>query len=198
MAPRSIGPLQPPTPDLQKQDLPLLAYRGTLYRIHRSDRDPAFWGKTGDNRFDAPAGQFGVLYTATDQNGAFIETCGGLLNRTVTSSFLGARGWARVIPARDLKLVDLSGSGLARIGADERLCSGEHDIAQQWALALWQHPAAADGIHYRARHDPSRTSVALFDRAASVVEVVREGGLLADANKALMADILETYNFSLM
>jgi hypothetical protein len=198
MAPRSIGPLQPPPPDLQTRDLPLLAYRAALFRIHRSDKDPAFWGKTGDNRFDAPAAEFAMLYAASDQYGAFIETCGGLLNRTVTSSFLSARAWARVIPERDLKLVDLSGSGLARIGADERLCSGEHDVAQQWALVLWHHPAAADGIQYRARHDPSRTSVAIFDRAALAVTVVRDGGLLADANNALMAAILETYNFSLL
>jgi len=168
MAPRSIGPLPPPPPDFQKQDLPLLAYRATLFRIHRSDRDPAFWGKTGDNRFDAPAGEFGVLYAASDQYGAFIET------------------------------VDLSGSGLARIGADERLCSGEHDVAQQRALALWQHPATVDGIHYRARHDPSRASVAIFDRAASAVTIAGDGGLLADANKTLLAAILDTYQFSLL
>lgn len=198
MAPRSIGPLPPPPPDLQQQDLPVLAYRATLFRIHRNDRDPAFWGKTGDNRFDAPASQFGVLYAAADQYGAFIETCGELLNRTVTSNFLGARGWARVTPTRVLKLVDLSGSGLARIGADERLCSGEHDVAQQWSLALWQHPAAVDGIHYRARHDPSRTAVAIFDRAASAVTIARDGGLLAEANKTFLAAILDTYEFSLL
>jgi hypothetical protein len=198
MAPRSIGPLPLPRPDLQKQRLPLLACRATLFRIHRGDKGPAFWGKTGDNRFDAPGGQFGVLYAAADRHGAFIETCGGLLNRTVTSAFLAARGWARVIPVRDLNLVDLSGAGLARIGADERLCSGEHDVAQQWALALWQHPANVDGIHYRARHDPSRTSVAIFDRAASAVTLIPDGGLLMDANRHLMASLLDHYEFSLL
>jgi hypothetical protein len=198
MAPRSIGPLPLPASDFQKLDLPLVVYGDALFRIYRNGRDPAFWGKTGDNRFDAPAGEFGVLYAASDQYGAFIETCGGLLTRTVTSGFLGARGWARVIPARNLNLVDLSGSGLARIGADERLCSGEHDIAQHWSLALWQHPATVDGIHYRARHDPSRTSVALFDRAASAVTIAEEGGLLADVNKTLLAAILDNYQFSLL
>jgi hypothetical protein len=198
MAPRSTGPLPPPPPALQKQDLPLLSFGATLFRIFRTDRDPAFWGKTRDNRFDSPAAEFGVLYAATDQYGAFIETCGGLLNRTVTTSFLGARGWARVIPARDLKLVDLSGPGLARIGADERLSSGEHDVAQQWSLALWQHPATVDGIHYRARHDPSRTSVALFDRAAPALTITEDGGLLADVNTTLLAAILDTYEFSLL
>ena|SRR2546427_8998482 len=198
MAPRSIGPLPLPPASLKDQDLPLVTYRTTLFRIHRKDRDPAFWGKTGYNRFDAPAAEFGVLYAANDEYGAFIETCGDTLERNITKSYLAERGWARVEPVRDLRLVDLSGPGLAQVGADERLCSGEHDIAQQWSLALWRHPAAIDGLHYRTRHDPSRMSVALFDRAASAVAVLRDGGLLDDRHEVLLAGILETYQFSLL
>lgn len=111
---------------------------------------------------------------------------------------LTRRGWARVEPLRDLRLIDLSGPGLAQIGADERLCSGEHETAQQWSLALWQHPAVVDGLYYRARHDPSRMSVALFDRAAPAVAVVRDGVLLDGRHQALLADILETYQFALL
>jgi len=65
----------------------------------------------------------------------------------VTSGFLGARGWARVIPARDLSLVDLFGLGLARIGADERLCSGEHDVAQQLLMTFITAPVTIRGEH---------------------------------------------------
>lgn len=198
MAPRSLGSLPPPPASLQNQDLPLRIHRATLFRVHRTDRDPAFWGTTGDNRFDAPSGEFGVLYAATDEHGAFIETCGDMLGRALTTRFLAHRGWARVTPARDLRLVDLSGPGLARIGADERLCSGEHDIAQQWSLALWRHRAEVDGLHYRARHDPSRMSVALFDRAAPTVAVVREGGLMDERHRPLLAELLDTYHFSLL
>jgi hypothetical protein len=198
MAPRSIVSLPPPPARVKDQDLPLLTCSATLFRIHWMARDPAFWGSTGDNRFDAPAGDFGVLYAATDEYGAFIETFGDTLARAVTTKSLTERGWARVEPLRDLRLVDLSGPGLAHIGADERLCSGDHDMAQQWSLALWRHPAAIDGLHYRARHDPSRMSVALFDRAAPAVSVVPDGGLLDDRHQALLAGILEIYQFSLL
>lgn len=198
MAPRRIGALSPPPASLAYQDLPILAYRDTLVRIHRIDLNPAFWGKTGQNRFDAPAGEFGVLYTATDRHAAFIETYGDALDRTVTSSSLSVRGWARVEPTRDLRLVDLSGPGLVRIGADERLCSGEHNVAQDWSLALWQHRASADGLYYRARHDPSRMSVALFDRAATAVTVAQDGRLMDARNKAVLAAVLESYQFALL
>jgi hypothetical protein len=63
---------------------------------------------------------------------------------------------------------------------------------------LWRHPAAVDGLHYRARHDPSRVSVALFDRASSAVTVVRDGGLLGHAQRDRLAVILETYGFALL
>jgi hypothetical protein len=186
------------TGESPKSGPPLLAFRAILFRIHSTDRDPAFWGRTGNNGFDAPAGEFGVLYASQDQYEAFVESYGDALGRIITTTSLAQRAWARVEPTRDLRLIDLSGSGLAKIGADERLCSGEHDVAQQWSLALWRHPAAVDGIHYRARHDPSRMSVALFDRSNSAVSVVKEGGLLDDRHKALLAAILETYQFSLL
>ena len=198
MAPRSIEPLPRPPATLDDRDLPIIEYGGVLFRIHRVDRDPAFWGKTGLNRFDAPAGEFGVLYAATDHHGAFIETFGDALNRTVTLSALIQRGWARVEPTRALRLVDLTGPGLAQIGADERLCSGEHGIAQQWSLALWRHRAAVDGLYYRARHDPSRVSVAVFDRAASAIGVARDAGLLDSRNEAVLAAVLDTYEFALL
>jgi hypothetical protein len=198
MAPRSIGPLPLPPANLDDQDLRVLEHRATLSRIHRIDQDPAFWGRTGRNRFDAPAGEFGVLYAATDEYGAFVETFGDGLSRTVTVKSLAARGWSRVEPRRDLRLCDLSGPGLAQIGADERLCSGEHEVAQQWSFALWRHRQSVDGLYYRARHDPSRMSVALFDRVAPVVSIVRDGGLIDDRHQALLAAILDTYQFSLL
>lgn len=198
MAPRRPGALHPPPASLDDRQLPIIAYRDTLYRIHRLHEGPAFWGKTGLNRFDAPAGEFGVVYAAADPQGAFIESYGDSLDRTVTSSYLNLRGWARVELTRDLRLVDLSGPGLAQIGADERLCSGDHDVAQQWSLTLWRHSASVDGLYYRARHDPSRMSAALFDRAKGAVSIVRDGGLLAARHDALLADILETYQFSLL
>lgn len=198
MAPRSLASLPSPPLALAQRDLPILTHRDPLFRIHRSDQEPAFWGRTGDNRFDAPAGEFGVLYAAADQHGAFIETCGDTHGRTIPVTLLTRRGWARVEPLRGLRLIDLSGPGLSLIGADGRLCSGDHAMAQQWSLALWKHPALVDGLLYRARHDPSRISVALYDRSASAVSVVRDGNLLDDRHQRILAQILETYQFALL
>lgn len=198
MAPPRPGPLSPPPATLANKDIPTIAHAAVLYRIHSLDKAPAFWGRTGRNRFDAPAGEFGVLYAATDSHAAFIETFGDVQNRTVTVNSLAVRGWARVEPSRELRLVDLTGPGLARIGADERLCSGEHDVAQQWSRALWAHPTVIDGLLYRTRHDPSRVSVALFDRTSPAVTVAADGGLMDLRHLPLLGEILETYQFSII
>lgn len=198
MAPREIGALPPPSAKLHDAQLPSVEYRAPLIRIHRVAKDPAFWGRTGENRFDAPAAEFGVLYASTDHHGAFIETFGDALDRIVTAAALRVRGWARVEPLRALRLVDLTGQGLAHIGADERLCSGEHGVAQQWSFALWGHSSEVDGLYYRARRDPSRVSIALFDRAAAAVTIARDGALLDESGQSVLADILETYQFALL
>src|SRR3954453_11975161 len=121
MAPRNLGALPSLPAQLDAQTLPILNHRDPLVRVHWLSDDPAFWGKTRGNRFDAPAGEFGVLYAAADAHGAFIETCGDVGMRVVTTTLLSQRGWARITPNRDLRLVDLSGPGLTHIGADGRL-----------------------------------------------------------------------------
>jgi len=171
---------------------------GPLYRIHDTNYDPIYFGRTGKHRFDAPAGEFGVLYAAEDPFGAFIETFGhdtGI--RVVTKAALEANPLAEVHLARPLRVVDLAASGgLARIGADERLCSGDHRLSQRWALALSR--SAIDGVAYRCRHDPARIAVAIFDTAEDVVSAARLGPLSAPAREKLLGEILDTYNFGLL
>jgi hypothetical protein len=53
-------------------------------------------------------------------------------------------------------------------------------------------------FYYRARHDPSRVCLALYDRAADAVCASHQGSLLAPSNTALLADMLEVYNFGLI
>ena len=47
-----------------------------IYRLQRADREPISFGRTGENRFDAPDGSYGVLYAGEDEYCCFIETCG--------------------------------------------------------------------------------------------------------------------------
>jgi hypothetical protein len=169
-------------------------------RIHPSADAPLYFGQAPRNRFDAPAGEFGVLYVAADALGAFVETFGHETGvRFVTSAELGKRCLAVITPAGALRLADLRGKGLARMGADAALISGlDYDLSRRWARAIHDHPRKPDGILYRARHDPARTCAAIFDRAERMLTPTTVGTLLDDVHLELLGDILDTYGFALV
>lgn len=137
-SPPHAGRLEPhpePPIDLTRRTLPWFDIGTTPQpwcRIHRASRGPIHFGRSPDGRFNAPAREFGVLYLATDPFGAFVETLGQVIgNGVVALSDVAARSlcWATTI--RPLALVDLTGAGLVRIGADARLCTGGHALAQR-------------------------------------------------------------------
>lgn len=198
MKPRP-GPHPPPPADLASRPLPLARLRGPWFRGHRAGRDPLFFGATRDNRFDDPRGRFGVLYLAADPFGAFIETFGHQTgSRIVTRTALEERALSRVEARRALRVVDLTGRGLPRLGADERLCSGDIAAAQEWSRALAAHPATPDGLLYRARHDPTRLSTAVFDRARGALRAIGLGSWMHRRNRVLLGTILREYRFGLL
>jgi hypothetical protein len=185
-----------PPDDLATRDLPILTVQQTWYRVHRSHRDPLFFGKTRRNRFDAPTGEFGVLYVGEDQFCAFVEAFDvPSVFRPLTRATLESRRLAVIELDRPLRLVNLTGSGLARIGADERLAAGDHDVARRWSHALWSHPSQPDGLLYRARHDPSRRSAALFDRIDGSWQISRSVNLGAPDQRNVVAAILDEYQY---
>ena len=107
-------------------------------------------------------------------------------------------------PAAPLSLVDLYGQGcLARIGADSRLFAGDRDVAQRWSPAIYEHPdrLKVHGILYPARHNHTRSAVALFDREGlprlEVNRTVSWYSLEADMRSTLAA-ILDVYGFSIV
>ena len=169
-------------------------------RIHNQHDGPVFFGKTGRNRFDSPDGSFGVLYVGLDEFCAFIETFGQSTGiRTVTRRALERRNLSYLRTTESLTVIDLASTGsLARIGADARLFSSSHAVAQRWSAALRQHPAKPAGLVYPARHDAARRSCALFDLPGSVFTVTSAGSLLEPQHAALLAAILDTYDFGLI
>jgi hypothetical protein len=196
----------PPT-DLASRTLPIKLFtKNPWWRVYPTAYDPIFFGKTGNNRYDAPADAsghraYGVLYFARDPHGAFIETFGHTTGiRAIDRAQLSSRGLAKVTVDRPLRLVDLRGEGLARIGADEALCAGpDYTISQAWSASLHDHPKKPDGLIYRARHDPSRFSIALFERASAHVRATRVGKSFMDPkNASLLGDLLDTYDFGLI
>ena len=168
-------------------------------RIHQRRYGPIYFGRSGAGRFDAPAGQYTILYVALDAHGAFIETLGHATGRTAIDwDEIEARALAEISVLRPLRLVDLSGEGLAHIGADGRLTDGSYTVSQPWALALYEHPDKPDGLLYRARHDLSRLCAAIFNRAEDALAATDLGSLADPSNASLLADILDTYKLRLI
>lgn len=196
---RRPGPLPPPPADLPSRALPLRTIGSRWYRIHGAGRKPIFFGRSRTGRFDDPEAKLGVLYLAADPACAFIETIGQALGRrVVTAPELALHRLSEVHPPRSLRLVDLTGAGLSRIGADARLFAGDHAVARQWSVALFRHPAAPDGILYPARHDPSLRAAAVFDRVKGRWRAKDLGRLDHPGNRDLVAGILGRYGFGLL
>lgn len=201
MPPQAAPPGSHPDPpaDLAAQPLPLVVTSGPWLRLHRVEHAALFFGRTGLSRFDAPAGEYGILYAAGDVHGAFVETFGRTGGeRVVTVSDLLKRALARIEVRRPLRLVDLAGSGLTRLGADARLTAGDYSVARRWALAFYRHVDLPDGLSYRCRHDPSRHAIALFDRAGDALRLVPAGSLGDSAHADVLADVLATDGFALL
>jgi hypothetical protein len=95
-------------------------------RFYWAHKEALFFNKSSIFRFNAPAGEFGVLYLGEDETSAFIETYGWLTGeKYITREQLTKRRLALVSANRSLNLVDFSGKGLAQVGADGRLCMGD-------------------------------------------------------------------------
>jgi RES domain-containing protein len=210
MARPELGDIPAPHPDppsdLSKRELPRTDYAPELYRVHRLRRDAKFFGRSQLNRWDAPGGEFGVMYAGGTPFVAFAETllpaAGTLVAITVSgsgatvpvsASMVADHGLALVTIMEPLRCVDLRGSGLARLGADARLTSGSHRVAQRWSLAFWLHPSIPDGIVYHSRRDPGETAVAIYDRASGKTRVDMLGGLREPKHKALLTRIYARY-----
>jgi hypothetical protein len=176
-------------------------FKGPWFRSHAVTRGPVYFGRNGRFRFDAPGRDYGVLYVARRPAGAFIETFGHDTgrDRVLDLQELHDRGLSRIEVLRPLRLVDLRSEGLARLGADAELLTGAYGLSQAWSKALHDHRAAVDGIAYRARHDPSQTCAALFERAAAALgPPVLLGPFASAALRATLVDILDRYEYGIV
>ena len=168
--------------------------------MHRAAKAPLFFGSTGENRFDDPRQDFGVLYTGESPACAFIETFGDPLDIPfVTVAQLEARKLSLVELAAPLRVVSLDGADLRRLGADARLFAADHAVAQAWSRALHEHPARPDGLRYPARHDPGELALAVFDRAKRNLRArVAKHTLAGPENRTLVAELLDRYGLGLL
>jgi hypothetical protein len=197
----ALGPLPDPPIDLSQRPIRIIEFSDSIFRTHAIDRSPIFFGRSRANRFDAVDGSFGVLYAGRDLFCAFIETFAWAAGtQIVTTAELQRRGVSELKAVRPLRLIDLTRSGaLVRIGADARLFSGDHSVAQRWSFALHEHPSKADGLMYPSRLDPEKHGLALFeDRTPELITLNRQSWYAPGPLRLVLADVMERYQLKLI
>ncbi|TVR66852.1 MAG: RES domain-containing protein [Gemmatimonadales bacterium] len=173
-----------------------------LFRIHRSDLPALHFGSTTEvnrrQRWYAPDGSYGVCFLAQDAHVAFAETLlRDLSLDVVQEAEIAARSLALINVTRPIQLAALHGSALRAHGADASVVHGPYEVTWDWSRAVHEHPSEVDGICYRARHDDSGLSVALFERASCKVEVLQSTNLLDGILSREVAEWLERYGLGL-
>jgi hypothetical protein len=173
-----------------------------LYRIHRTELEPMYFGRTMDldqrQRWDSPDASYGVWYAGDPDYVAFAETL--LRDLTLTSvphDALVSRSFAEVRVRRDLTMVNFADEGLFLLGADSSAADAEYRVTWAWSAAIHSHPQAVDGIRYRARHDNSGISYAFFDRAADAFDPGPSVPLLTPQNAIRLGAWLDRYGLGL-
>lgn len=173
--PAPLPPIDLPERELPIEELPVST---PLFRFHRLEHPPTYFDTSQSGRFNSPDADYGVLYAALERRGAFAETL--LRNPGQTLLFeeddIKPRACATYSLIRSLRVVRLHGFGLHRIGATASVCSCQppYGAPQAWSSAFYHHPAQADGILYRSRHDDDARCLALFDRAADALGPPKE------------------------
>ncbi|SPF54808.1 RES domain protein [Candidatus Sulfopaludibacter sp. SbA4] len=194
----ALGRTPEPSKRFHAITLPISGTDRDWYRSHSTRHGAIYFGRNRAYRFDAPDGEYGVLYAGADRHVAFIESfqIAGI-HPAVAESKLKEHSLSRIRIHGSVRLVNLAESGaLTRIGGDARIFTASYSISQRWSRAIQTHPEQPDGILYRPRHDPARLAAAFFDAIAHEVTAETLGGWL-DQRTAL-AEVLDTYGVALV
>ena len=191
---------QPNIKDSVALPIHILGQGSELFRLHESCYGAIYFNPNPSWRFNDPTGkEYGVLYAALDYQAALRETLKPKKFNILSSNFLRSRCLSTLTPKRDLRLVDLEGAGLTRIGADGRLTTGSYQIAQAWSQALYRHPDRVDGLYYCSRYDPSKLCVALYEHRVKISDLeeqrVTADNLLDLAFDSELQGFLDRYGY---
>ena len=178
----AVEPLKLPSDALATDKFPKKYISPTrLVRISAYHTGEPYFGKSGNNRFDAPGAvtgtpEFGVCYLGTSLELAMAESIlhdeipvNGAF--TITRAQIDGR-FALYFGGKPLHLLDLTGPLLKRLGGNADLAgTTDYGLTQQWARAVHDNPAGYDGFLYMSRHLNTKRAVALFDRAKSKIQL---------------------------
>ena len=198
------GPPPSPPADLARRTLQIASLNAgvVLHRIHRSHHPPLYFGRESDpdrrQRWASPDASYGVCYMAAEGHIAFAETLlRDLTLDVIPEAELQVRSMARLRVRAAIRLVAMHGKALRAHGADASLVQGPYPVTWAWSAAFHAHPDAPDGICYRARHDDSGFSLALFERAQGKVEHLDSVHLLDPKSAHEVARWLDRYEMGL-
>ena len=184
---KSEPPGPPPAPPTDLGTRTLKSIRigpgAILCRIHRTKQEALYFGRETElhrrQRWDSPDASYGVCYMAEEDHIAFVETLlRDLSRKDVSETELEIRSITRLRVRLPLRLVAMHGKYLRGNGADGSVVQGPYPNCWKWSEALHGHPSEPDGIYFRARHDDSGFSIALFERAGERVEEIESTELL--------------------
>jgi hypothetical protein len=183
--------------------------RGTLWhRLYQSRfPDPLGYG-LGPSRFSdpetglVPPERFGVIYLGSSIKVCFAEAIlrdrGAARVQAFPVAWAELEAWtcAQIRVETTLRLVDLRGDGLVRMGIPTDVGRATaHELARLWSRALWAHDTKPDGIVYDSRLN-GETNLAIFDRALPKLAAVAAPRLV-DC-RAELATILTDFDLAIV
>lgn len=116
---------------------------------------------------------------------------------TVHHVDLNVRSLASLDVRRAIRLVEMNDQHMRSLGADASVVQGSYEVTWAWSAALHALRERPDGIRYRARHDDSGFSVALFGRARHRVHLLDSVPLNDSSLAAELAGWLDRYGVGL-
>ncbi len=182
--------------------LHILEKNSQLFRIHQAHFQALYFNRNSNSRFGSFAQNYGVLYAGLDSFVVFRETFHGKSSKSIEQESLERMCLSCFWLQRELKLIDLSGSGLTLIGADSRIITGsDFPLSQSWSQTLYEHPANVDGLYYRSRYDPSRFCVVLYENRVKLADLqeqrITQNNLLDESFAATLQQMLHEYQYQL-
>ena len=141
-----------------------------MIRVHYRRNGPVFFGpgpgKPPGNRFDAPNGEYRILYASQRLEGAFVETVlrhptGRVLRREQVNQ----KAWSILRLERSIILAKLYDEGLQAYGVDAgQLGADDYALCRSLALNLFRTYPGLHGLTYRSRYNNGEVCYAIYDR----------------------------------
>lgn len=157
---------------------------GNVWRRYRSRFPNPLGYSFGPSRFSdpetalVPPERFGVIYLGSSVKVCFLEVIlrdrGDGRTRSFPIEWAELEVWTCSELRIDtmLRLVDLRGDGLVRMGVPTDVARASvQSLGRAWSRAFWSHHAAPDGIIYESRLN-GEINIALFDRALTKVSTI--------------------------